>query len=71
MADQISKTARASMSAGEGIVKRTAVAWVFRRRVGKLQARPLVTCYARGEAETIVAADPAHLFLVSWQGSGR
>lgn len=48
----LSKTARASVAAGEGNVKRQAVAWIFRRLPnGGKQTRPFRTFYVVGEAE--------------------
>jgi hypothetical protein len=62
----LSKTARASMQAGEGSKKRTAVAWVWKRKSGKLQTRPFIVCFTEGEAEAIVACDPENLYYTQW-----
>jgi hypothetical protein len=67
MSQQLSKTARASLRTETGgIVSRTPVAFVFERKVGKMQTRPYATCYVRGEAEAIVAENPQRLYVVSF-----
>jgi len=64
--EKLSKTARASIQAGEGSSKRTAVAWVWKRKPGKIQTHPFIVCFTPGEAEAIVARDPEHLYYTKW-----
>ncbi len=68
---KLSKTAAASMRAGEGVAKRTPVAWVFEHKVNKMQSRPYITCFVKGEAEAYVAEDPERFFVVTFDERRR
>ncbi len=64
---KLSKTALASLrTETAGSISRTPLAWVFQRKVGKMQTRPYATCYVPGQAEAIVEAHPElELILVA------
>lgn len=48
----LSKTARASIQAGEGTLKQTAVAWGFKPNHGRrIQLRPFITFFDRADAQ--------------------
>ncbi len=63
---ELSKTAKASMQAGLGMVKKTPVSWAFEHQVGKWQTKPYKTFYSQAEAEEFIAQDPERFFLVEW-----
>ncbi len=68
---KLSKTARASINAGEGSAKRTPVAWVFEHRVGRMQTKPWLTFYTIGEAAEYVARNPDRFYTVTWSETRR
>ncbi len=68
---KLSKTARASMLAGEGVAKRTPVAWVFEHKVGKFQSKPYMTCFRKEDATALVESDPERFFLVLFEEKRR
>jgi hypothetical protein len=68
---ELSKTARASMNAGEGSRKRTPIAFVFEHRVGKMQTKPWRTFYVADEAEAYAEQDPERFYVIKWLETRR
>ena len=63
----LSKTARASVGAGEGQKKLVIKAWVFRRNAGKLQTKPYLSFYSQDAADNFMSNHSADEFhLVKW-----
>lgn len=67
----LSKTARASMLAGEGHTKRTPVAWVFQHRIGKIQRQPWRIFYHEDELGEWLAGGEGQsnqYYVIDWRG---
>lgn len=61
---EVSKTAKQAIHAGAGIKKLVAMAWVFQRKVGKMQTKPYLTFYSTEAAESFMethSEDEFHL----------
>ncbi len=71
MHEKLSKTARAAVQAGVGVVRRIPVAWVMESKPGKIQTRPYKVCFVAGEAEEFVAQDPERFYIVKWDENRR